>query len=370
MSTSRLDKIRRTAFLAWAIIGIAVIVVACIYAVGQIWTSISIVLFSAFLVFIMRVPVAFMERRGIPRVWGTAITYLGTFAILVALVIVFVIVVWQQILGIIDLIPGYVQDAQIFWAGIYRDYGYLLQDSNVQPIISEVTNEVSRWAATFASQQMGNAFNITSSVGNGLMVVGVSMIVGFWVLMDLPRIGRELRQVIGPKREDDVLFISHTFSTALGGYLKGVTINGACTGVMSFILYSIVGLPYPFVFALLSALMNFIPFVGPWIAGITAALFGVFISPITALLALLSAVVPQALSDNIISPRVMSGAVSLHPAITLVMLFAGASLGGILGMIIAIPVTAALKAIFVFYFERRTGRHLESETGAFFKAKQ
>jgi predicted PurR-regulated permease PerM len=369
MTTDRLDRIKRYTYLTWFIIGLAVIVVACGYVLGQVWTSISIVLFSAFLVFVMRVPVAFLERRGIPRTLGTVIAYLATFLIIVALITVFALVIWEQILSIIALIPGYMRNTQAYWQGVYEQYGYLLQDSNVQQVVGEVANELSRWATNFTSQQAANALALGTNAGNALMVVAVSMIVGFWVLIDLPRIGREIRVLVGPSREADALFISHTFAESLGGYLKGVVINGACTGAISFIFYSLVGLPHPGVFALLSAMMNFIPFVGPWIAGITAAVFGLFISPLTALLALLSAIVPQSITDNLISPRVMSSAVQLHPAATLVMLFAGASLGGILGMICAIPVTAAAKTIFVYYFEKRSGRDLDSDNGAFFRKK-
>jgi predicted PurR-regulated permease PerM len=146
-------------------------------------------------------------------------------------------------------------------------------------------------------------------------------------------------------------------------------VAGTCTGMMAGICYHFIGLPYPVVLGLLTGLMNFIPFVGPWIAGVIVALVGLFVSPLAALLAIIATIVPQSITDNFITPRVMAHAVELHPSVILIVLFAGGALGGILGMICAIPVTAAAKSIFVYYFEKRTGRQLISLKGALFKGK-
>jgi hypothetical protein len=115
--------------------------------------------------------------------------------------------------------------------------------------------------------------------------------------------------------------------------------------------------------------MNFIPFLGPWIAGIIVALLGLFINPLMALLAILGTIIPQQITDNFISPRVMAGTVELHPSVILVVLIAGGALGGIFGMLCAIPLTAAAKSIFVYYFEKRTARHIVSREGAIFKGR-
>jgi predicted PurR-regulated permease PerM len=271
------------------------------------------------------------------------------------------------VVGFDSLIPGYVRELQQLLTGFYNQYSYLLQDSNIQQLLASAASQVSTWATGFASQQASNAVAFGQGLGNAVLVVGVSMIVGFWVLIDLPGISHELLVIIGPRREADARFLAQTFSHSFGGYLKGILINGSCTGVMAFFVFWAIGLPYPVVFALLAGLMNFVPFIGPWIAGITAGFFGLFVSPLTGLLALAGTIIPQGITDNLISPRVMSSTVELHPAMTLVMVFAGASLGGIFGMVCAIPLTAAAKAIFVHYFQRHTGRTILSPTGAFFK---
>jgi hypothetical protein len=101
---------------------------------------------------------------------------------------------------------------------------------------------------------------------------------------------------------------------------------------------------------------------------VIAGVVGLFVAPLTGLLAAVLTIASQMINDNAIYPRVMSGTVELHPGIILVAIFIGGTLGGIFGMLCAVPMTSAIKSIFVYYFEKRTGRKLLSDNGALFKS--
>jgi hypothetical protein len=232
-----------------------------------------------------------------------------------------------------------------------------------------IGSQISKAATDLASGSASALVDAGSRVANGLLVAFVSLVVGFWVLKDLPRISREVMIIIGPRFRTDALFIANAFSRSLGGYLKGMVVGCLCTGTMAGISYYFIGMPYPLVLGVFTATMVFIPFIGSSIAAIVVALLGLFVSPFTALLAIVGTILPQQITDNFISPRVMAGTVELHPSIILVVLIAGGALGGIFGMLCAIPLTAALKSIFVYYFEKRTSRHIVSRKGAIFKGR-
>ncbi|MDR2491995.1 MAG: AI-2E family transporter [Coriobacteriales bacterium] len=366
---TRQEKARRTFHLVWTAIGIVLIVAACGYVLGQVWTSISVILFSAFLVFVLRVPVKWLEQRKVPRALGAALLYLCALLVIALVLLIILPILIEQLVGILSLVPGYVNDAQEAMTAFYVQYQDLLEDSNIQQLFLGFSSDLSRWATSLAGESANWLVRASSGIANGFLVVGVSLIVGFWVLKDLPRISEEILLVVGPRYKNDFQFVAHSFSSAIGGYLKGMVVASFCTGTMAGIAYYFIGLPYPVVLGMFTGLMNFIPFLGVWIAGATVAVLGLFVSPLTALLALVFTIVPQQITDNLISPRVMSGAVELHPSMILVVLIAGGAIGGIFGMICAIPLTAALKSIFVFYFEKRTGRHLVSVNGAFFKSR-
>jgi predicted PurR-regulated permease PerM len=359
--------IRRRFYLTFTVIGIVVLLWGAAYVLGQIWTPISIVLFSAFLVFLLRVPVAWMERKGVPRVLGAAIMYVVTLAVIAVILLIFLPVIIEQIIGFASLVPGYVNDSGNFFNTIYHNYRDVIQDTNIQQVVTSLGEELTRWSVGLASESASFMFTAGSSIANAFLVAGVSLIVGFWILKDLPTIGKEIMVIVGPRRSEDVRFITRAFSRSLGGYLRGMVVSCVCTGTMAGIAYAIIGIPYPLVMAFFTGLMVFIPFIGPTIAWLLAGLIGLFVAPLVGILALALTIAAQMVNDNFIAPRVMSSNVELFPGLILVVIFVGAALGGIFGMLCAVPLTAAVKQIFVYYFEKRTGRHLVAEKGALFK---
>jgi predicted PurR-regulated permease PerM len=363
----RITPVKRRFYLTFTIIGIVLLIVGAIYILGQIWTPISIVLFSAFLVFVLRVPVAWLEHKGVPRVLGAAIMYIVALLIIAAILLIFIPVIIEQAVGFASLIPGYINDSQGFWSQTIESLSHFLQDNGIQQMATTAGNELTKWAAGLASGSANAMFIVGSTIANGFLVVGVSLIVGFWVLKDLPKIGTEIMKIVGPRYRDDVRFITKAFSRSLGGYLRGMVVSCLVTGTLSGICYAIIGIPYPIVVAVFTGLMVFIPFIGPTIAWLLAGLIGLFVSPLVGILAVVVTVASQMINDNVISPRVMASNVELFPGLILVVIFIGAAIGGVFGMLCAVPLTAAFKQIFVYYFEKRTGRKLISENGALFR---
>ncbi|MDR2035778.1 MAG: AI-2E family transporter [Coriobacteriales bacterium] len=362
-----LATLKRRFYLTLTIIGVVILMVGTIWVFRQIWTPMSIIIVSAFLVFILRTPVAFLERKGVPRILGTAIMYVVTLLVIAAICLIFLPVVIEQVVGFLGMVPQYLHDAGDVLTQAFSEINDYLEESGIQNVLATVSGEVAKWATSLASNSASAMFATASSIGNSLLVAGVSLIVGFWVLKDLPRFGKELYKLVGPKYHEDVQVIGNACSRALGGYLRGMVVSCLCTGTLAFIAYSVIGIQYPLVMALFTGLMVFIPFIGPTTAWILAGLIGLMYSPLIAILAAALTIASQLINDNLIQPRVMGGNVNLHPAMILVVIFIGFALGGIFGMICAIPLAAATKAIFVYYFEKRTGRQLVSEKGALFK---
>ncbi|MDR1014452.1 MAG: AI-2E family transporter [Coriobacteriales bacterium] len=365
----RSERVRHLAFLIWATIGIVLLAVAVGYALLQVSTALVIVGLAAFIVFVLRVPVAWLERKGVARWLGSLVAYLGGLLVVALVMLIFIPIIWNQAIDLIQLIPGYITSATAALDGFYQQYSYLLEDINIQQLLGNVATDLSRWAGNVASQAGQGVITLGMGMVTSVVVFTIALIAGYWILKDLPALGREMRVLAGPRHEETVRFASAVLSRAFGGYLRGVTVAGLCTGTIAGIGYYLIGLPYPAVLGLFTGLMNFIPYVGPWIAGATATLIGLFVSPLTALLAIVITVLAQQFTDNFITPRVMSSVVELHPAVVLVGVFAGGALGGILGLIVAIPLLSSLKAFFVYYFERRTGRRLVGEAGALFKGR-
>jgi predicted PurR-regulated permease PerM len=366
---TRVERVRHLGFLIWAIIGIVLLVVAVGFLLGQVLPALYIIGFAALIVFILRVPVAWLEQRKVPRWLGSLIAYLGSLLIIALVMLLFIPLIWEQAIGLIKLFPEYANEATVAFNDFYQRYSYLLADSNIQQVVGSLTSALSGWAGNMVSSSAQGVIALGTNVVMGIVVFTMALIVGFWILKDLPMIGRELRIIIGPKHEEGAVLVASAFSRAFGGYLRGITVAGLCTGTIAGIGYYFIGLPYPAVLGLLTGFMNFIPYVGPWVSGTLTALIGLFVSPLAALLAIAITLLAQQLTDNFITPRVMSSVVELHPVLVLVGVFAGGMLGGIPGLIVAVPLLASAKNIFVYYFEKHTDRRLVDENGVFFKGR-
>ena len=142
---------------------------------------------------------------------------------------------------------------------------------------------------------------------------------------------------------------------------------GMVSGILAFIGFTLIGHPYAALMAIFTGIMHLVPVVGPWVSAAIATVLGFMFSPMLALWTLVVTMVAQNVTDNVISPKVMQSSVQVHPVMSLTALVIGSALMGPIGMVIAIPLCAALKGIFVYYFENETGRQLVAYDGAVFK---
>ena len=105
-------------------------------------------------------------------------------------------------------------------------------------------------------------------------------------------------------------------------------------------------------FALICAITDIIPYFGPWIGGIPAAVVGFLISPLAGILTIVSIVVIQVLEGNLYQPLIMGHTMKLHPITIMLALLIFGHFFGIIGMIVATPATATLKVLFEFIDEK------------------
>ena len=364
---NKMQKIRRLYYLIWAIIGCVLLGIGAWYLLGQMTSALAVIILAAFLVFLLRAPVDWLESKGIPRWAGALIAYIIGIAVISLFGLIIIPLVTEQLIGLISQVPDYVNRVGNIYESLYENYGHMLEDSNINQIFTSLGDMVSDWAIRFVTAAPGSAISFGTNLVTGTLVFLISLVAGYWVLKDLPVIKLEVRTLISPRLRDDMSFVASAFSRALGGYLRGMVIVGSCIGFTTGIGFALIGLPYPALLGLIAGLMIFIPIFGSWITGTIVVVIGLFNSVLTALLAVVILLVAVWLTDYLITPRVMSSTVELHPAMILVGVLAGGALAGVIGLIAAIPLLAAAKSIFVYYFEKQSGRKISHPQGAIFR---
>ena len=192
----------------------------------------------------------------------------------------------------------------------------------------------------------------------------LSLVMAYWLAKDYPRIVRELTVIAGPDHRDGITMLLAVTSRSMGGYMRGIVITSFVGGFLSFLGFTLIGHPYAGLMGITVGVLHFIPVIGPWCAAFLACGLALFVSPMLAVETLLVSVVAQNVTDNLVSPLVMQSAVKVHPVLSLFAIILGNAVGGVLGMALAIPLSAAIKGVFVYYFESKTGRQLVSYGGA------
>lgn len=366
----QLDKARLMAFRIWALIGGVIVLLGLGKALGMLGQTIEILAVAAVITFLCNPIVDFLDERRVPRVLGTLIAYLVLLALISLVVLLIAPVVIDQLTSLIGNIPGYVDQSQEALTSFYANYSHILSENpQLQAQLQEYASKLGQIMMKFANAAGASLVGFGGAVISAIATVGMALVVAFWIAMDLPKMRREIMVLVGPRRAESFEIITSVCYRAIGGYLKGLIITSAITGCLAAIGFKLVGLPYAGLLGLITGLLNVIPIVGPWVGGAIAGAVGLFVAPLTGLLAVVVTIVAQQITDTFVSPKVMQSSVAVHPMLVILGLTAGGALGGIVGMILAVPALAAAKGVFVYYFESTTGRQLVSEEGAFFVGK-
>ena len=137
------------------------------------------------------------------------------------------------------------------------------------------------------------------------------------------------------------------------GWAKGVSFSMLGVGLMSFLFYSLIGVPNAFLMAVIAGLTEAIPLVGPWIGGGIATALAFLVDPTKALWTAIAAAAVQQIEANLLMPVVMSRAVSVHPFVTLFALLLFGTLFGFLGVLLSIPLVLLIATLVeVLWIER------------------
>ena len=362
----------------WTLVAAILVTGVVVYLLGVLSVPVSILIWTVIFVFCLRGVVNGLEKRGVNRTLGTAIAYVLMFLVLGLVGLLLFSPMFglnSQLASLTQSIPHYVDEVARWVASMYDKYATFFEDQTVRNIINDAQSSIAAWASSFAQGSASGLMIAGTAIANGVMAIGFALVIAFWILMELPRLGRETTRLIGPKHADDAAFLHYTFTRIMGGYIKGTLAQCAIIGVACAVLFTALNIPNAAALGGITGVLNIIPIVGPWLGGAVAAIMAAFVSPLTAFIAIAGTVVIQQFVYTFISPRIMSNSVDVHPALTLLALMCGSALGGamsglagsLVGMLASIPAVAAAKACFVYYFEKKTGRQLVSEDGVFFK---
>jgi predicted PurR-regulated permease PerM len=322
----------------YAGIGLAFALFLAVYFVYQVRAVMLVLLLTLLFSVIISRPVDYLARKGLGRGLGTLIV-LGTLTFALALVgIALGSVVENQAQQLVEDLPTLLSNAQIFIEGMQSRFGLDISLPDSQQLLDSARNFLSSGAfSTFVSVGAGVANVVSLAV-----VVLISTV--FMVASPAPLVNGFVALFPAGQRERVREILEKMYRNVQRWFL-GQLASMTIIGLLFTIALSVIGVPFALLLGILSGLLAFIPFVGPAISVIPPILLALAEEPISALWVILAYAGIQFVEGNIVQPVVMSRAVSLHPVIIVFALLIMGTLFGFIGVLLAIPLVAALHVL-------------------------
>ncbi|WP_028264095.1 AI-2E family transporter [Atopobium fossor] len=362
---------RRMLTLVWAAIGCLVLFFITIQILGKVWPAVQLMLWGIIIGFICSPVTNWLEDHKVPRGLAAFLSLLFTLSVVAMVFTMLLPPFIEQTLNLLRSVPGYITSLQNMFIQFMQQH-QTIAGTDVQAMVSSSLNSLSDVLSRLATDMAGKLSGgiVTNIMGtlSDLFTMFLGLVMAYWLAKDYPVIIREIAILVGPKHREGMTMLFAVMSRSMGGYMRGIVITSFVGGFLSYLGFVLIGHPYAGLMGITVGVLHLIPVIGPWIAAGLAMLLALFTSPALALFSLIVSVVAQNITDNVVSPLVMQSAVKVHPIMSLTAIIVGNALGGVLGMVLAIPLSAALKGIFVYDFEARTGRQIVSYEGAIFKS--
>lgn len=245
-----------------------------------------------------------------------------------------------------------------------RQLHALVLDLRDHPVVSRLVDleaiNTSRIAERLATMVSNTISGLTSSLGSIAGVIGsfftTIMVVPFLLFFMLKEKGQGTLEKLVDRfvPEDYKVSINSALAEInlkMGAYFQGVGIVCLCVGILAYISFLIIGLEFALILAIIIGITNIIPYLGPFIGAIPAALIGLFDSPAKMFYVIIAIVIVQQIESLFISPAVMGRKMALSPLVVILVILIAGRLAGLLGIILAVPGFTVLKIVISHTYE-------------------
>jgi predicted PurR-regulated permease PerM len=342
------DELRRTRFFTFLLYSILLLVIVNLLwwlrpLIGHLLQLLQEVLvpflIGLVIAYVLHPIVTALEKRRVPRLIAVLLIYLS-FVLLVTIGLINAIPIFsRQLVELSDDLPRLTRWYHT-WMSEWEAHKYFLPDgisNGVDRVIVQSQEHLSRGIADLVD-------NARNTLGK-LLAYAVVPFVAFYLLKDMKEINQAGLLIIPPDYRKQTLAVLRDVNDSLGKYIHGQMIVALIVGVCAYLGYWLIGMPYPFVLASFVCLTNIIPYIGPIIGATPAIVVGLTISTKMVLLVLAVNIVIQLVEGNILSPHIVGRSLHLHPLLIIFALLAGEALGGIVGLIVAVPILAVCKVV-------------------------
>lgn len=316
-----------------------------------------------------------MQRVGLSRL-GAALLLLVVFiTFVVTAFVILAPILTHQLAGLITSLPGYLQTIHGLatdWSEHFtNDYinewlkkyglGGVGSGFDAQKYVSDLASQATTFIGDFLKSLIWRGYALINVVS----LIVITPVVAFYMLLDWDRMVHIIDDLVPPRHRDDVRMLARDIDRALAGFVRGQSLVCLFLGVWYAAGLSAIGLNFGFLIGVIAGFLSFIPYVG----SITAFVLSIIVAivqawprinlPVEAIAIVTTGLI---MDGYVLSPRLVGASVGLHPVWIMFALLAFGALFGFTGLIVAVPVAAALGALLRFIARRYRASALYRES--------
>lgn len=292
-----------------------------------------------------------LVNKGIKKGFATTIIYLVFISVILIILFTIIPLLYEQITDLVSQFPTISATVQEWISNFFNQFADI-PGFNIEATKLSLLEKINMIGKNLTDSLPTIMVNIISGLFSGLGTFGLGLIIGFFILVGVDQPLEAVKDLLPKRAQEHFLGIAESVNASCRSFINGALIDCLVVFVISTVALWIVGLKSPILFGLFCGITNIIPYAGPYIGGAPAVIVGFSQSPLTGILTLVAIAIIQGIEGNIFQPMIMSKTTKLHPVTILLGLLIFGHFWGMVGMIVATPLLAAIKAIIVYFDEK------------------
>lgn len=328
-------------FLSWQVRFILEPIRALFTAVG------APILIAGVLYYLLSPLVKMLTRyTHIPRALAIGLILVAIIGLAAGLITMLVVVLRFQVMTFIDNWPNYWHTSQNFINETFKSSQFKPVREFLNNTNTGINQNVIDWSKKYLTTGVAGISSLASTLTSvGITAVSTPFIL-YYMLLDGHKFSGFVAEKFPPKAQHSLRELLTDISKQIAKYIRGQLGVGLAVMIMFGIGYTIIGLSYGILLAMMAGFFNMIPYVGSILAQVPVFIVALIAGgPKLLILAIIVLVIEQPIEGHVIAPKILGDALAIHPVTVIVVLLTGAHIFGVLGVILGVPTYAVLKVL-------------------------
>jgi len=323
--------------------------------VDDIFDLFNPIIIALVITWILNPLVKFFQKNNIRKSLSTIIAFMIFFFSVYLILVIFIPVFVEQIIDFVNYTPKIQYTFNVFFNDMVEKISQYNSSFDATELELQFSNTISGLLGNIGDYLLTistEIYGLFTSLVNAIYNFFFALMISFYLLYDYDRVVGALVHIFPKRHEKSVAFLVDEFTIIVGNYIRSYSLISLIVTILVYICFSFLRLSSPLVLALIIGIFNFVPMIGPFVGAIPALLVALSMGWGTAIITVIVVTIVQQIDANVLKPLLMGKSTNLHPLIIIISIMVFGKFFGIVGILVAIPVTAFINSL-LHYFKSK-----------------